>query len=87
MTPFRLIAIAAIYVIAAAAWFVLGTSVAARSGEFDGRLSREVALLWGGPHAQSAPAVWGPCDCRDLIGMPRESANLAGHRDCQSASA
>ena len=58
MTPFRLIAIAAIYFIAAAAWFVLGTSVAARSGEFDGRLSREVALLWGGPHAQSAPAVW-----------------------------
>jgi hypothetical protein len=58
MTPFRLAAIAAIYVCATVAWFTLGTSVAARSGEFDGRLSNEVALLWGGPHRQTAPAVW-----------------------------
>jgi hypothetical protein len=58
MTPLRLAAIAAIYVIAAVAWFALGTSIVARSGEFDDRLSREVALLWGGPHAQHAPSVW-----------------------------
>jgi hypothetical protein len=58
MTPFRLAAIAAIYVIAALAWFALGTSIVARSGEFDGRLSREVGLLWGGPHAQAAPSIW-----------------------------
>jgi hypothetical protein len=58
MTPRRLLAIAAIYVIAAIGWFVLGTSVVARSGEFDGRLSQEVARLWGGPHAQRAPELW-----------------------------
>lgn len=58
MTTFRLFAIAVIYVVAAVAWFILGTSVSARSGEFDGRLSREVALLWGGPHVQAAPALW-----------------------------
>jgi hypothetical protein len=58
MTPRRLVAIAAIYVIAAVAWFVLGTSVVARSGEFDDRLSHEVARLWGGPHLQRAPDVW-----------------------------
>jgi hypothetical protein len=58
MTPVRLCAIALIYFTAAVAWFVLGTSVVARSGEFDGRLSSEVALLWGGPHTQTAPDLW-----------------------------
>lgn len=58
MTPKRLVAIAAIYVLATVGWFTLGTSVIARSGEFDGRLSNEVALLWGGPHRQIAPAVF-----------------------------
>src|SRR6188472_3634633 len=58
MTPVRLCAIALIYVTAAVAWFVLGTSVVARSGEFDGRLSSDVALLWGGPHTQTAPDLW-----------------------------
>jgi hypothetical protein len=58
MTPVRLCAIALIYFTAAVAWFVLGTSVIARSGEFDGRLSNEVALLWGGPHTQTAPDLW-----------------------------
>ncbi len=58
MTPTRLAAIVLIYVVATFAWFALGTSVVARSGEFDGRLSREVALLWGGQHLQVAPAVW-----------------------------
>lgn len=58
MTPLRLIAIAFIFVIAAIAWFVLGGSVTARSGEFDGRLAAEVAQLWGGPHRQTAPTVF-----------------------------
>jgi hypothetical protein len=58
MTPFRLAAIVAIYVIASLAWFVLGTSVTARSGEFDNRLSEEVALLWGGRQTQAAPEIW-----------------------------
>jgi len=58
MTPTRLTAIALIYCLAGAAWFALGISVTGRSGEFDSRLSREVALLWGGEHMQAAPAVW-----------------------------
>jgi hypothetical protein len=58
LTPIRLAAIAAIYLVATAAWFALGTSVAARSGEFDSRLSSEVARLWGGRHVQVAPQVW-----------------------------
>jgi len=58
MTPLRLSAIAAIYVVAAIAWFVLGSSVIARSGTFDERLSQEVALLWGGPQSQQAPNLW-----------------------------
>jgi Inner membrane protein CreD len=58
MSPVRLCAIALIYFTAAVAWFVLGTTVVARSGEFDSRLSSEVALLWGGPHIQRAPELW-----------------------------
>ena len=58
MTPLRPLAIAAIYVIAALAWFGLGSSVVARSGTFDDRLSKEVALLWGGPQSQAAPDVF-----------------------------
>jgi Inner membrane protein CreD len=57
MTPTRLAAIVLIYLTATVAWFALGTSVVARSGEFDGRLSREVRLLWGGPQTQIAPTV------------------------------
>jgi inner membrane protein involved in colicin E2 resistance len=58
MTPLRLFAIAFILGIATIAWFVLGGSVTARSGEFDGRLAAEVAQLWGGPHRQTAPTVF-----------------------------
>ena len=42
MTVGRLAAIFVIYLGAAVAWFVLGTSVVARSGTFDGRLSEAV---------------------------------------------
>ncbi len=57
MTVGRLAAIFVIYLGAAVAWFVLGTSVVARSGAFDGRLGKEVARLWGGRHVQAAPTV------------------------------
>jgi hypothetical protein len=57
VTTRRLIAIVLIYLCATFAWFTLGTSVVARSGEFDGRLDRDVALLWGGRHVQIAPTV------------------------------
>jgi hypothetical protein len=57
MTPFRLAAVVLVFVVAALAWVALGTSVVARTGEFDDRLSKEVALLWGGPHTQIAPDV------------------------------
>jgi hypothetical protein len=55
MTPARLIAIGFIYVCSAVAWGVLGGSLMARTGESDSRLTREVALLWGGKHVQVAP--------------------------------
>ena len=55
MTTARLLAIGFIYVCAALAWGVLGGTLVARTGEFDDRLSRDVALLWGGKHVQVAP--------------------------------
>lgn len=58
MTTRRLIAIALIYVIATGAWLLLGGTLIARTGEFDERLAREVALLWGGRHEQVAPEAW-----------------------------
>ena len=54
----RLFAIALIFVIATIAWFSLGASIVARTGEFDSHLSQEVAQLWGGTHEQRAPEVW-----------------------------
>ena len=57
MTIARLLAIGFIYVCAALAWGVLGGSLVARTGEFDNRLSRDIALLWGGKHVQVAPEV------------------------------
>ena len=58
MIPLRPLLIGAIFVLATVAWFALGASVVARSGEFDGRLSNEVALLWGGRQVQSVPEVF-----------------------------
>jgi hypothetical protein len=54
----RLLAIAAIFIFATLAWITLGTSIVARTGEFDSFLSKEVAQLWGGEHLQHAPRVW-----------------------------
>ena len=58
MTVRRLLAIALIFVTTAVAWFALGSSLVIRTGEFDGALRKEVALLWGGPHVQVAPEAW-----------------------------
>jgi hypothetical protein len=58
VTVGRLLAIGAIFIFSTVAWFVLGTSVMQRTGEFDGRLQSEVALLWGGQHDQRAPEGW-----------------------------
>jgi inner membrane protein involved in colicin E2 resistance len=51
----RLLAIGFIYLCTAVAWSTLGASVVSRTGEFDSRLSKEVAQLWGGRHNQIAP--------------------------------
>jgi hypothetical protein len=58
VTVRRLVAIAFILVGTSAAWTVLGSSLMARTGQFDGRLEQEVQLLWGGPHRQVAPSAW-----------------------------
>jgi Inner membrane protein CreD len=58
MSVTRLLAIAAIFVIATLAWATLGASIMARTGEFDDRLGQEVAQLWGGEHRQIAPRAW-----------------------------
>ena len=64
MTVRRLFAIAVIFCGSALAWFVLGSSIVIRTGEFDHQIGQEVALLWGGPHNQFAP--------EGSIGRPRE---------------
>ena len=58
MTVRRLVAIAFILFGASVAWAMLGSSLLARTGSFDGRLEPQVQLLWGGPHRQVAPSVW-----------------------------
>jgi hypothetical protein len=58
MSTSRLLAIAVIYGLATVAWISLGTSILARTGEFDSKLEQEVTQLWGGRHRQVAPAVW-----------------------------
>ena len=58
MTARHLLAIALIYFCCTIAWFALGSSVVIRTGQFDHELGNDVALLWGGPHAQRAPEAW-----------------------------
>lgn len=53
----RIVAIAFIFVCAAAAWMVLGTTVFSRTYDSDQELSGEVASLWGTPQAQSPPTA------------------------------
>jgi hypothetical protein len=58
MTVQRLFAIALIIVGTGVAWFILGGSVAIRTGASDARLAREVEQIWGGTHRQVAPTAW-----------------------------
>jgi hypothetical protein len=58
MTAARLAAIGFIFLCTAVAWSILGTTVVGRTGEMDGRLSQEVAQLWGGRHVQVAPQAF-----------------------------
>ena len=58
MTVQRLLAIAVIVAGTAIGWFILGGSVAFRTGASDEHLAREVEQIWGGTHRQVAPAIW-----------------------------
>src|SRR5262245_1382128 len=58
MTAGRLFAIGFIYLCTTVAWFILGGTVVARTGEQDGELRGEVTRLWGGEHVQAAPDAW-----------------------------
>jgi hypothetical protein len=57
VTVRRLVAVVAIFLGASFAWATLGSSLIARTGEFDRKLEEEVEALWGRPHHQSAPIV------------------------------
>lgn len=58
MTVRRLAAITLIFVSTCVAWAVLGSSLIARTGQFDRRLQHDVEQLWGAPHSQRAPSAW-----------------------------
>lgn len=69
MTTSRLIAIGFICFVSAIAWFILGTSVTSRSGQFDHQLTTEVSRLWGGIQNQAAPrvVVWRPVEVTETV--------------------
>lgn len=75
MTTSRLIAIGLICFVSAIAWFILGTSVTSRSGQFDSQLGTEVSRLWGGVQRQAAPwvAVNRPVEITETIQEPQPS--------------
>jgi hypothetical protein len=52
----KLFAVAIIFVLATAAWFVLGGSVQIRTDDLSGRLGDEVSGLWGSQQTQVAPS-------------------------------
>lgn len=58
MTVPRLFAIVLILLATSLGWFFLAGSLIHRTGSSDGRLSAEVAGLWGGRHAQRPPTAW-----------------------------
>lgn len=53
----KVLAIVAIYVVVAVAWFVLGGSLAIRTETADRRLRDEVSALWGSPQTQASPEL------------------------------
>jgi len=78
MTTQRLLAIAFIFLCTAVAWAILGTTVVGRTGELDGRLSQEVAQLWGGHHVQVAPQA--------SVRRPREVTEEIKEQDAKSGT-
>jgi inner membrane protein involved in colicin E2 resistance len=71
----RLLAIGVVFLCTAVAWSVLGSSVVIRTGESDEHLAAQVASLWGGRHAQVAPAA--------SIGRTRETTEQVQEKDAQ----
>ena len=57
MNTKKMVGIICIWILAAFGWFVLGATLLGRSGEFTGRLSDDVARLWGDPQVQAEPTV------------------------------
>ena len=78
MTTQRLLAIGFIFVCTAVAWSILGATVVGRTGELDGRLSQEVAQLWGGRHVQVAPLV--------SVRRPREVTEEVKEQDAKGGT-
>jgi Inner membrane protein CreD len=78
VTVRRLFAIGFVFVCAATAWFMLGSSLVYRTGQFDGPLREEVTLLWGGPHVQRAPEAW--------IARPEETVETVEERSANGAA-
>jgi hypothetical protein len=75
MTTARLLAIGFIVLCSSVAWSILGGTVVSRTGEFDSRLSQEVAQLWGGQHLQVAPAA--------VVRRPRQLVEEVKEPDAQ----
>lgn len=53
----RIVAIAVVYLIAAAGWIILAGTISYRTDNQDGELKRQVGQLWGTPLEQRAPAA------------------------------
>ena len=79
MTTLRLLAIGFVFVCTAVAWSILGGTVVGRTGERDGRLSQEVAQLWGGHHVQLAPQA--------TVRRPREVSEEVKEQDAKGGTA
>ena len=53
----RIVAIILIFIGAAVAWSILGTTIFARTYSFDQSLKDRVASIWGAPHVQKPPTA------------------------------
>lgn len=58
MNPFRLLAIAAITVCTAIAWFILGSTLQVRTSDSGGKLGSEVTDVWGPQLRQDHPTAF-----------------------------
>jgi hypothetical protein len=66
MSGKRLFGIAVILALATFAWFVLGGSIVARTGQFTSSLGNQVSGLWGSPQSQEAPSFSAREDTRSV---------------------